>query len=134
MAKHSYRVRWEMEIDARNTHEAAQKALAIQRNPDSIATVFDVSSEKKTERVDLEERARPARTARNSRAWYSLFVSNSPRKAVVEGSATWECKFDGWIKSDEAMAAAQAFLTLFAHVRLFRGKNVGRLAWEDVRP
>ena len=38
-----YRVRWEIDIEADNPQEAAEKALAIHRKPDSIATVFDVA-------------------------------------------------------------------------------------------
>jgi hypothetical protein len=38
-----YRVRWEIDLDANSTEEAAKKALAIQRDPESIGTVFDVS-------------------------------------------------------------------------------------------
>ncbi len=37
-----YRVRWEIDIEASNAPEAATKALAIQRDPGSIAAVFDV--------------------------------------------------------------------------------------------
>lgn len=45
---------WAIDVDADSPQEAAEKALAIQRNPDSIATVFDVvgGAGKKT-RVDL---------------------------------------------------------------------------------
>lgn len=38
----SYRVRWEIDIEADSPEEAAQEALAIQRDEDSIATVFNV--------------------------------------------------------------------------------------------
>jgi hypothetical protein len=38
----TYRVRWEIDIDAENAGEAAKQALAIQRDPSSTATVFDV--------------------------------------------------------------------------------------------
>lgn len=38
----SYRVKWEIDVEADTPEEAARKALAIQRNPESIATVFDV--------------------------------------------------------------------------------------------
>ena len=37
-----YRVRWEIDIEADSPREAAEKALAIHRKPDSIAAVFDV--------------------------------------------------------------------------------------------
>ena len=35
-------VRWEMMFDADTAEEAARKALEVQRDPDSIAVVFDV--------------------------------------------------------------------------------------------
>jgi hypothetical protein len=43
----TYRVRWEIDLEADcnvtdSCLEAAKRALEIQRNPDSIATVFDV--------------------------------------------------------------------------------------------
>jgi len=38
-----YRVRWEINLDAESAQEAAKKALAIHRNSESTATVFDVS-------------------------------------------------------------------------------------------
>jgi hypothetical protein len=41
MAEH--RVYWEIDVDAETVGEAAEKALAIQRDPKSIATVFHVS-------------------------------------------------------------------------------------------
>lgn len=37
-----YLVCWEIDIWAKNPKEAAEKALKIQRNPESIATVFSV--------------------------------------------------------------------------------------------
>jgi len=37
-----YRVRWEIERDADSPTEAARKALDIQRDPSSTATVFHV--------------------------------------------------------------------------------------------
>lgn len=38
-----YRVRWEIDIEAGSEWEAAEKARAIQLDPGSIATVFDVA-------------------------------------------------------------------------------------------
>lgn len=38
----TYRVHWEIDLEADNLLGAAKRALEIQRNPDSIATVFDV--------------------------------------------------------------------------------------------
>jgi hypothetical protein len=51
-----YRVRWEIDIEAESYQEAAEAALAIQRDPASIATVFDVRArgEATLMRVDLE--------------------------------------------------------------------------------
>ena len=51
-----YRVHWEIDLDADSPREAAEKALTIHRNPESIATVFDVTDETgHTERIDLDE-------------------------------------------------------------------------------
>lgn len=42
-ARSQYLVRWEVDIfDAADPQDAAARALAMQRNPDSIATVFRV--------------------------------------------------------------------------------------------
>jgi len=51
-----YRVRWEIDIEAESYQEAAEAALAIQRIPASIATVFDVRADGESTpmRVDLE--------------------------------------------------------------------------------
>lgn len=50
-----YLVQWEIELSAESPEDAAAKALEIQRDPDSTATVFDVTNEDgKTVRVDLE--------------------------------------------------------------------------------
>lgn len=38
----SYYVVWRMEIEADSHEDAARRALAIHRDPESIATVFDV--------------------------------------------------------------------------------------------
>lgn len=39
-----YRVKWEIDIEAESPEEAARIALDIQRDPDSIATAFDVTN------------------------------------------------------------------------------------------
>ena len=49
------RVCWEIDVEARTPMEAARKALAIQRDPESIATVFDVQYRGKMVRVDLSD-------------------------------------------------------------------------------
>jgi hypothetical protein len=51
-----HRVLWEIDIDADTPVEAARKALAIHRDPESIATVFDVIDKRgKRVRVDLSK-------------------------------------------------------------------------------
>ena len=37
-----FRVQWAIDIEAGTAQHAAKQALAIQRDPDSTATVFDV--------------------------------------------------------------------------------------------
>ena len=49
------RVCWEIDVDAKTPREAARIALAIQRDPSSIATVFDVQHRGMMVRVDLSE-------------------------------------------------------------------------------
>lgn len=51
-----YHVTWEIDIGAASPKEAAEKALAIQRDPGSLATVFDVADEAgNLTRVDLDD-------------------------------------------------------------------------------
>ena len=51
-----YRITWEIDLSADSSREAAEQALTIHRNPESIATVFDVMDETgHTERIDLDE-------------------------------------------------------------------------------
>ena len=53
----SYRVTWEINVDAESPEEAARKAQNIQRNLDEWAGVFDVYNEDgKGTRVDLDSR------------------------------------------------------------------------------
>lgn len=50
----TYRVRWEIEVTADSPKDAAQQALTIHRDPNSIAEVFDVIDMfGATTRVDL---------------------------------------------------------------------------------
>ena len=53
----TYRVSWEIDIDAESPRAAAEKAQAIQRDPESLATVFDVieMDGDTIQRIDLEE-------------------------------------------------------------------------------
>jgi hypothetical protein len=51
-----YRVSWDIDIDADSPREAAERALEIQRRPDSIATAFTVRDEAgESIEVDLDE-------------------------------------------------------------------------------
>lgn len=51
----TYRVIWEIEVDADSFLNAAQQALEIQRDPDSTALVFMVTETCSTLPVDLSE-------------------------------------------------------------------------------
>lgn len=46
---------WEIQVEADSKREAAQKALEIQRDPDSTATVFNVYDAKDGDLVDLSD-------------------------------------------------------------------------------
>ncbi len=50
-----WHVKWEIEVDDVGSHQAAaEKALGIQRDPSSIATVFEVTAPDGTvETIDL---------------------------------------------------------------------------------
>lgn len=51
----SYRVTWEIDIEATSPKAAAKKALQYQRDPDSSATYFDVRDPKgKFSKFDLD--------------------------------------------------------------------------------
>lgn len=52
----TYHVLWEINVEADSVREAAEKAQAIQRKPDSTATVFVVYPQKEGGKhyVDLE--------------------------------------------------------------------------------
>lgn len=49
----SYRVTWEIDIDAASPRDAAEKALNIQRDPNSIATVFAVVEKRRLLQIDV---------------------------------------------------------------------------------
>jgi hypothetical protein len=49
----SFRVAWEIDIDATSPREAAEKALRIQRDPDSHATIFSVAEKRTIVQIDL---------------------------------------------------------------------------------
>lgn len=51
----AYRVMWEIDIEATDPETAARRALAIQRDPNSIATVFKVDGDWNIVDVDVGE-------------------------------------------------------------------------------
>lgn len=52
-----YRVTWTIDIDAPDPWAAAERALEIHRNPESIATVFTVQADGlRAVEIDLTER------------------------------------------------------------------------------
>ena len=51
-----YKVVWQIELDAESVEEAAFKALMINRDPDSIAVVYEVTDKfRVTTFVDLDD-------------------------------------------------------------------------------
>ncbi len=58
-----YIVKWEIELQAKNPESAAREALSIQRDRDSLSTVFDVVSigDNSSRRVDLTQIDQDAR-------------------------------------------------------------------------
>jgi|GEM_PF-6735055 len=54
--KGEYKVTWEIELEASSYAEAAAKALEIQRDPNSTATVFGVFRENYFKEVDVHGR------------------------------------------------------------------------------
>ena len=51
----SYLVSWQIEVEAETPEAAAREALAIHRDPESIATVFFVVEAASYTKVDLTE-------------------------------------------------------------------------------
>lgn len=49
-----YLVRWEINVTADSCVEAAQRAQAMQRDPETTATFYEVSDGRDTVTVDLE--------------------------------------------------------------------------------
>lgn len=49
----TYTVAWHIDIDADTPTAAARRALAIHRNPQSIAVVFEVTDPDRTHHIDL---------------------------------------------------------------------------------
>lgn len=58
-----YRVAWMIDLEAENPQEAAMQALAIHRDPDSIATYFHVRDVDTQECIDVDVTPRGAHSA-----------------------------------------------------------------------
>lgn len=79
------RVRWEIDIEARTAREAARRALGIQRDPESIATVFDVTGRHgRIVRVDLGQSGPPKPKARVSVRGGVAYLDYCPAGMEVE--------------------------------------------------
>lgn len=50
-----YRITWTIDVTADTAEDAAREALRIQRDPQSIATVFDVEGDDGAVTIDLED-------------------------------------------------------------------------------
>lgn len=50
----SFTVHWSIDLDADTPREAAEQALTIQRDPNSLATVFRVRDQIATHTIDLD--------------------------------------------------------------------------------
>lgn len=50
----TYRVQWAIDLDAQSPEDAARKALAVQRDPESIATSFEVREWMTDDWVDVD--------------------------------------------------------------------------------
>ena len=69
-----FRIRWEIDLSAHSTHDAARRARHVQLRPDSLATVFEVLRRKRrkldwhrAEVVDLAALHRHDRIAESGR-------------------------------------------------------------------
>lgn len=54
MDENEYLVTWTIDMYANSHEEAAEKALNIQRNTESLATVFDVFDKRTMEKVEVD--------------------------------------------------------------------------------
>ncbi len=76
------KVKWEIDLDEDTAEAAATMALAIQRDTDSTATVFDVTDERgKTVRVDLRREEKAEALLRCDNCW-ALFKDEGKLASV----------------------------------------------------
>ena len=119
-----YRVTWESDIEADTHEEAARKAWADMRRPDSIANAFDVSDGKETVHIDLEaidhiddeeppamEMATAADLARlyNCRTDYAPIKAGEYTGLTLGGCLTQTDLSGSWTLGGQAVADAEFF-------------------------
>ncbi len=98
-----HRITWTIDLDAATPQEAAEKALTIQRNPESIATVFRVSADGQAHDVDLTEgTVTPAPESPVLTALERLLIATAPGE--------WDRDLD---EETAAWAAGQAVVDAF---------------------
>jgi hypothetical protein len=91
------KVSWSIHVEADSAREAAEKAMAIQRNPGSLVPVFDVQGrDGKTVRVDLttgamdEQRVRCPRCGQTRLAQVDTVEGLALIEAVrLDGTVVW---------------------------------------------
>ncbi|MFH2076397.1 MAG: hypothetical protein ABIJ57_13810 [Pseudomonadota bacterium] len=50
----TYRVKWEIDVEAETPQKAAEEAKGAQLDPESIATIFNVTDRETGETVEIE--------------------------------------------------------------------------------
>jgi hypothetical protein len=124
------RVSWAIDVTADNAKEAAEKALAIQRDPDSLATVFDVQGrDGKTVRVDLsagvmdEQQVRCPRCGQGRLAQVDSLLGHAVIEAIrTDGTIVWagETRMD-WDSQRPAHFPPQIVCLACNHQMTLRG-------------
>ena len=123
------RVSWAIDVSEESPREAAKKALAIQRDPSSIATVFDVQGrDGKTVRVDLtgstmdEQEIRCPRCGEAKLAEQDIVEGRALIQAIrADGSVVWagETRID-WDSQRPAHFPPQILCLACNHRMTFR--------------
>ena len=90
-----FRVAWEIDVEAETPRQAAEEALKIQRDPDSVATVFEVfgpnynpPSPCNVEVIDLGRNA--------SQHWRQADMDAHAWKELGERLLAWYESLGGW--------------------------------------
>ncbi len=105
-----FRVSWVIDIEADSAEAAAREALAIQRKPDSIATVFEVKAEGESQPVSVD-----------------LTEIDEGCESSSEEDGLWT---EGWAA---AAANLQAGVTLVMEVLPCRGSESEYPQWGEIK-